>query len=246
MQGEAYLNGSLYHIVHLNTLMSILRSGRLLSKERVIAEKLEYYSLADEDVQKLRDRVYIQDMQKRIWRSLHSYVPFYFVEQTPLLYRKYKEGLQDEIFFLEVSRSLIDVPGVLFADGDTTIQQLSKFGTERVFLTPATRETPECKRQYHPNGPHGTNIARSTLYSGSVFLEKLNWDSMLSSDWGKDDEKKRVKHAEVLVPDEVSLDWIRAISVRTWHKARLVNELIRQYGLEGYIPGARSRPDLYF
>ncbi len=246
MQDGFYLDGYVYHMTHFDTLKSILRTRSLLSKERVFAENLGSRSIANGDVQNLRDRIYIWDVSQGRPRPLHSYVPFYFAKLTPMLYVQRQDGLQGEIIFFEVSRSIVNDFGVIFTDGNVTIQQLAKFGTERVLVIPATVTKPSCERQYTSAIPQGTNYNCSNVYSGSVFLENLDWTLVNNDRWGRDPEKKRIKHAEVLVPDIVPLSKIEGISTMTKEKADEVNVLIRQCGLAGRIPGAISNPDLYF
>ena len=246
MHSSFHLEGYVYHMMHFETLKNVLRTRSFLSKKGVFAKNFATRSIANGEVQGLRDRVYIRDMSKSEWRSLHSYVPFYFAERTPMLYKQYKEGLQDEIVFLEVNRSIINNLGVLFTDGNAAIQRLAKFKTKYVLITPATLVQPACERRHFPPDSQGENRAYSDVYSGANFLEKLNWEGIMDHNWGGDQEKKRIKHAEVLVPDMVPLAKIECISTLTPEKANEVNVLIKQCGLEGCIAKASSRPALYF
>src|SRR5947209_8056406 len=105
MVDNRYLEVPVYHMTSFNNLQSIFHKCALLSKEKVLSEKIAYHSVANEDVQSLRERICIWDFVQNRFRSLHSYVPFYFAKFTPMLYRQYKDGLQDEIVFLDASRS---------------------------------------------------------------------------------------------------------------------------------------------
>src|ERR1700692_2594971 len=97
-----HLSGSIYHMVHFENLQYIFGRRAVLSKEKVIQEKIAYRSIAYKNVQGLRDRIYVWDFSERRFRTLHSYVPFYFAIRTPMLYVQYKEGLQNEIVIFEV------------------------------------------------------------------------------------------------------------------------------------------------
>lgn len=240
-----YLEGYIYHMVHFSNLESILRRRALLSKERIRSENLTYISIANDDVQDLRDRVYVWDRQSPP-RSLHTYVPFYFAKRTPMLYVQYRNSLQSEIVFLEINRTIIADEGVIFTNGNATIQQLAKSGKEIVLIAPATMEIPVCIRVYSSGSPQGTNSNCSDFYKGTAFLEKLDWLMIENNVWGRNAEKKRIKHAEVLVPDIVPLSKIEGISIFNQAKADNVNMLIRRYRLERHIPRAVSRPKLYF
>src|SRR5216683_1076070 len=197
MPGVDYLVGSIYHMVHFNNLQNIFQRRALLSKERIIQERISFQSIANDEVQNLRSRIFVKDISTQKYRPLHSYVPFYFATHTPMLKNKYDEGIQDSIVILEASRSILRNQGVLFTDGNATLQQLSKYGSEKVYITPATITHPSCRRFYHPDGPYGSNINTSSFYAGITFLEKLDWNAIngRSYVWG---EKKRMRQAELL------------------------------------------------
>jgi hypothetical protein len=237
-----YLDGYIYHMVHLNNLESILRRGALLSKERVQSENIHYGSIAEESVQGLRDRVYVWDSPSKRYRSLHSYVPFYFAGRTPMLYSRIQ--IQSDILFLSVSRAILKDPGVMFTDGNAANQQLSSSGTEVVYITAANSPDTRCGRLYSPDGPRGKNSNRSAFYSNVDCLGKLNWPVIISDQSGNDPERKRIKQAEALVPDLVPLSKIEGIHIFSSKRANSVHVLIKRYGLADRIP-ITVRPDLY-
>src|SRR2546423_6350519 len=173
-----YLDGFIYHMTSFENLRDIFRRKALLSKGKLDQEKWEIHSIANDEVQSLRARVYVWHFSKQKYRPLHSYVPFYFATRTPMLYNKYKEGIQDKIVIFEVSRSVLKDQGVLFSDGNASIQRLAWYGTERVFITPATVSSLSCQRKYVPDGPSGTSMSSSELYADVAFLEFLDWDGI--------------------------------------------------------------------
>lgn len=199
-----YLVGSIYHMVHFDNLQSILQRRALLSKERVLEEAIEYQSIAYENVQSLRDRIFIWDVSQKAFRGLHSYVPFYFATLTPMLFVQYRNGIQDQIVVFEVGRSVLKEQGVLFTDGNASNQQLSVYSDKVVDIVPATTLRPTCRRRYRPTGPHGKNTNRTDFYSDIAFLDHLNWD-IINDRWFTDDERRRIKHAEILIPDLLPL-----------------------------------------
>ena len=151
---------------------------------------------------------------------------------------------QDEIVIFEFSRSILKEPGVIFTDGNASNQQLSKDAREKVGIVPATAAT-GCQRFYSPDGPHGLNPNRSNFYADVRFLVSLNW-AIINGKWFSSEEKKRIKHAEVLVPDLLTMDEIQGIFVKTQVMVQAVNAVIEECGLTGRIPSAVSRLDLYF
>jgi len=250
---EDYLVGSIYHMVHFDNLQSIFSQRMLLSKEQISEKKIRYKSIAFEKVQDLRDRVYVLKTDQKSFRRLHSYVPFYFATRTPMLYVQYKKGIQNNIVVFEVNRSILRNQGVLFTDGNASNQQLSRAKGERVGITPCTNENELCRRRYIPDGPYGTNSNRSEFFSNVSFLNRLHWN-VIEDEWFRgdkefnSDEKKRIKHAEVLVPDRLPLDLIQAISVNSNDMAKAVNQLIaiatNRTNLS--IPLSTYQPALFF
>jgi aromatic ring-opening dioxygenase LigB subunit len=245
VSGEKHLEGCIYHMVHFDNLQSIFQRRAILSKESVIQEVIEYQSIAYEEVQSLRDRIFVWDASKQTFRGLHSYVPFYFSTLTPMLFVQYKNDIQDEIVIFEVSRSILRNQGVLFTDGNASNQQLSKYRHEVVRIMPATLARDDCRRRYHPDGPYGANASCTDFYSHVTFLERLNWE-VINNRWFTDEEKKRIKHAEVLIPDIFPLGKVQNILVRNRDMEKRVNDLISACGLSGRIPWAICRPNLYF
>lgn len=100
-------------------------------------------------------------------------------------------------------------------------------------------------RKYRPNGPNGSNTNRTEFYSDIMFLDQLKWD-IINDRWFNDSERKRIKHAEVLVPDILPLGQLRGISARTQIIVQAVNKLIAKNELVGRIPSAGWQPNLYF
>src|SRR5690349_15527342 len=95
VQKISYLEGYIYHMVHMENLRNIFLQGALLSQEMLRRQKIVPRSIANESVQDLRDRIFIWDFAEQRYRSLHRYVPFYFAIQTsPMLHVQHKAGIQ--------------------------------------------------------------------------------------------------------------------------------------------------------
>jgi len=243
-----YLSGYIYHMVHFTNLQSVFQRRAILSKGKVLQEKIHYHSIAWEDVQDLRDRIFIWDFSQQRYRRLHSYVPFYFAVRTPMLHVQYRQGVQREIVIFEVSRSILKDQEVVFTDGNASNQQLSKSVGEKVGIRPATASNSQCHREYRPGGrPHGTNASRSNFYADMAFLERLDW-GIINDLYTIEDKKERtrIKHAEVLIPDLLPLGRVQGISVSTQDMIQAVNIVIAECGLTGRIPSAIYKPSLFF
>jgi len=99
-------------MVHLENLRNIFQRRAILSKEKVLQEKIAYRSIAFEEVQTLRDRIFVRNPFEARYRPLHSYVPFYFAARTPMLHVNKRKGFQKEIVIFEVSLSFLTIQGV--------------------------------------------------------------------------------------------------------------------------------------
>lgn len=241
------LDGFIYHMTSFINLENIFQEGALLAKEILDQRGKFIDSIANDEVQDFRSRIYIWDFSKGNFRSLHSYVPFYFATRTPMLHNKYIEGVQEKIIIFEVGRSVLKDPGVLFTDGNAAIQQLSKFGAEKVYIIPAALVYSTCRREYQPDGPYGTSQNCSNLYNDISFLDQLDWDGINDRIWIDDlAEYRRIRHAEVLIPDRLSLDKVEGIFVSTKSMAQAVNAVIAKYPYSEYIPPATNMPNLFY
>jgi hypothetical protein len=232
MPQEDYLDGFMYHMSHLENLPSILKSGALLSQEELDKGKIRSHSIANREVQNLRRRIYVWDFSEKRYRPLHSYVPFYFTTNTPMLRNQRDSDIQHEIIIFEVNRAYIASPGVLFTDGNASNQQLSKSSGEQVHIIPATAAMNICRREYLPGGqPYGTNSSRSDFYHDVVFLDRVNWAVINRLQYVDFEEYKRVVHAEVLVPDRFPLDEMQSICVSTKGMVDTVRAIFSDAGL---------------
>lgn len=241
-----YLQGKLYHMISITNLPGIFAHRAILSKAYLEQQDIAYTSIANDEVQQLRDRVFIWDTLSRKFLPLHSYVPFYFATHTPMLYIQFSNYRQESIVILEVSRSILMIPGALFTDGNASTQKLSKFGKEVVEIMPATVENTNCRRRYRPRNIRlRTNASCSNFYSDTILLDKLDWSIINDRDF-QGAERTRIKHAEVLIPDRVPLSRIEGISVSNRALVREVDKLMQSYGLANIIPQANYRAELFF
>ena len=84
------------------------------------------------------------------------------------------------------------------------------------------------------------------FYEDVAFLDNLDWDIINSRWFYKQAERKRIKHAEVLVPDILPLSSIKGIAVNNKSMVQDVNNLITRCGLAGRITFATFKPGLFF
>ncbi len=88
------------------------------------------------------------------------------------------------------------------------------------------------------------------LSKEQVAQKKISYESIAfrGDEETSSDEKKRRKHAEVLVPDSLPLDLIQAISVNSRDMAKAVNQLIASasYRTSLRVPFSTYKPALFF
>ncbi|MBU4501420.1 MAG: DUF4433 domain-containing protein [Nanoarchaeota archaeon] len=107
--GEEKTVESLNHITHIDNLKSILDRG-ILSRNKMRNLKLDFKDISDKDVQRLRNRI------EGLPRELHDYVPLYFAEDTPMLYKVRKENDEENIVIIKVNINLLLMDDVYFSD----------------------------------------------------------------------------------------------------------------------------------
>jgi len=244
-----YLKGNIYHITHFDNLQSIFQEGALFSKAISNGLGITHHSIANQNVQSRRDRIFIWDLSEQRYRSLHSYIPFYFATRPPMLYVLRDRGLLDQLVIIEVSRMILTGEGILFTDGNATNQKLSKDHSETVYITPKITIDGSCYREYRPYGrPYGANINRSDFYGDVYFLNYLKWDVINDTHKLRIEDKgeyTRIRAAEALIPDSLALSEVQSIAVKTKVMWRTVNALIEQYKLKNHVPPALLKPDMF-
>lgn len=229
--------GALYYMAPLENLHSILTRG-LLSKNRLIRENIAHESIALEAVQGLRHRIFVVDQARRL--NLHDYVPLYFVTHNPML--AFRRDRQDDIVYIEIASTVLDASGVVFSDGNASRQGLHKDGTETVDVY-VGHGADECRRRYAPLWTRPTRRPVSNLYGGPSGLDGLPWDAIRATSWANDDELKRQKSAETLVPLGITATHFRAIHVRTGRALRRAQDSVAHASVAITV---RLSPELYF
>ncbi|MEO8953119.1 MAG: DUF4433 domain-containing protein [Ktedonobacteraceae bacterium] len=232
---EKYLDGYVYHMTHFENLRDILKSSALLSQQELDKKGIRSRSIANQEVQNLRRRIYVWSIPEKRYRPLHSYVPFYFTPYTPMFRNQRDIGIHNDIIIFEVSRAFIGSidQSVIFTDGNASNQQLSKSAGEKVQIVPGTASSNICRRRYFPDDqPLGTNTNRSDFYADTALLDHVNWDVINGRFFVEDKEEyKRLKHAEVLVPDRFPLDEMLTICVSTEIMVARVKKVFAELGL---------------
>jgi len=111
----------LYHITHLNNLVSIIESGGLQAKAMLDTQERSYEDIAHE---RLQDRRASTTVPCGAGGRLHDYVPFYFGPRPPMLYsihqgfvEGYQQG-QSPVVHLLTTAEAVQNAGISFAFTD--------------------------------------------------------------------------------------------------------------------------------
>ncbi len=107
------MNKVICHMTSVNNLGNVISQGGLLCKNEISKNSVLYEDIANHDVQDKRSQTMVPFPLRG---NLHSYVPFYFWGQTPmLLVNQYRQN--DNIFFVTHTETVANA-GLLFAFTD--------------------------------------------------------------------------------------------------------------------------------
>ena len=163
----------LHYIAPIANIPSILKLG-ILSHREVTRGRVNSVSVALPGVQERRASRVIPGA-----KPLHEYVNLYICGRNPMMYMR--SSHHDELCVLRIVCSVLNLPGVIIADGNAASRYTSFW-------------------------PSPSGLAR--IDKGTVFAERWT-DPDLIIAW----ENKRVKCAEVLVPNKVDARCISGVYV---------------------------------
>ncbi|MBU4502268.1 MAG: DUF4433 domain-containing protein [Nanoarchaeota archaeon] len=107
--GEEKIIESLNYITHIDNLKSFADRG-ILSRNKVEYLNLKFTDISSKEVQRLRNWI------EGLPRDLHDYVPLYFAENTPMLYKVCEENGKENIAIIKVNINLLLRDDVYFSD----------------------------------------------------------------------------------------------------------------------------------
>jgi len=128
----------IYHITSIKNLTSILKSGGIVSHNRLRDTKTSYTNIAYEHIQDRRANKIVPCGAGGV---LHDYVPFYFAPRSPMLYAIHKGYVeeyieeQDSILHLVTTAEVINENGLAYAYTDGhAVMAYSEFFDDIEFL----------------------------------------------------------------------------------------------------------------
>lgn len=123
----------MYYFSLIDNFESIITNG-ILSQSIIKREGIKRADFSNQSVQYKRECKNIE--YNRSIYSLHDFVPLYRVPLTPTLYAIADQGLQDEIFFIEINSEILKVKEkiILFTDGNAASDNTSFFDNDKIAL----------------------------------------------------------------------------------------------------------------
>jgi ssDNA thymidine ADP-ribosyltransferase, DarT len=162
----------LHFIAPIANLASILVDGILCHRD---AASRSHISIAMAEVQSIRAAVKVPDGTPR-GRPLHTYANLYIHARNPMMF--VRKGAHESTCVLQISTDVLDLPGVMIADGNAG----SRGGYTLFTPMPAGLEQLDA------------DLALAEYWTSPNYFEYC--------------ERKRKRCAEVLVPDRVPSDYI--------------------------------------
>ena len=176
-----------FHLTHINNLESILRHG-IWAKSRVESQISSYEDISDPEVQK--------------WRAdLHDFVPVFFIERTPMMYKKHKSGVTADLCLLviDVYELIQRVEFLKFSNGNAASAATTIFSDPEMLIS---------------------ELPTDVLLANS-------WNSYV----GGLKEGSRKRSAELLVKSKVPVEAIRNIRLRDRGRSEFVRDVISRCGV---------------
>lgn len=119
----------LFHITHINNLLSICELG-LLSRNILIDNSISFYDISLKTVNQRRS------VSEPIFnQSIHDYVPLFFNPKNPMLsYLIHTVQLKQNLVVLEVSTDVFKKEHTIFTDGNAAVRSTSTYTSKTRFF----------------------------------------------------------------------------------------------------------------
>ena len=178
----------LHFIAPIENLSLIIQHGILSNTN---SKRLKVKTVALEAVQKIRAEKVVPN-----GRPLHNYANLYISARNPMMYKR--RNL--ELAVVRVSMDVLDLPGVVIADGNAASEY-------------------------------------TAFWSSPAGLLKINKDKVFAESWIDNDPieqhvRRRVKCAEVLVPDKIDPKFITGFYVPNAELKTKVSEIVGSFSVD--------------
>lgn len=204
----------IYHITAIDNLIPILASGRLLCKNQLANDGIDYADIAYQNIQGRRG---LKSVPVGPGGTLHDYVPFYFAPRSPMLFTINNgnvEGCpyrQDDIVHLVC-----------------TVEDVVEAGLPYVFY--------DMNAATNYSTPYD-DIANLDQIDWELFFEFPRIAGYCQYWHSKHDnprymQRMETRQAEFLVHNELDISLLCHVGVHTKAKQARVQALLDQYGVE--------------
>ena len=113
----------LYYITHIDNLKSILHYGILCHNK---AKRIKFKSVADEEVQKRREKVVIPGGKSK----LHDYANLYFNARNSMMFKR--KDMHKELVVLRIDSAIFDEPDVIISDRNASSYYVRFYSPEEL------------------------------------------------------------------------------------------------------------------
>ncbi len=190
---------SLYYIVDINNLSSILKNG-IVSRHFAIKHGLlnPDNDISDAEVQRLREKTIKSPYDKKNY-ALHSYANLYIQPNNCMLYAVAKKKGIHNLCVIKVSNKVLNKPGAIMSLGNAACAHSKFFNPDKWHISQENIDT--------FNNSH---------FSGNRdFLDEYYFT-----------KNKQLRQSEVLILDHISVTYIQEVIVHSDPAYRSVYEII--------------------
>ena len=209
-------NPSIYHIVHVDRLASIVATGGLLSDARLTAQPAAGSTIGMGSIKQRRLNLPVKCYPGD---TVGQYVPFYFCSRSVML------------FVIHCANN----PELAYRGGQGPIVHLEANLTEVIHHANANGNRWAVT-------PSNAGAVYTAFYNDVASLSEINWNAVASNDFRSSDIKE-AKQAEFLMRDTFPWHLIRKIGVRSTTVAQQVANVLMQ---ANHRPAVEIRPDWYY
>ena len=209
-------NPKLYHITHVQNLMSILVAGCISSDARRIAQALVTTNVG---MTKIKERRLALEVDCHPGTKVGEYVPFYFCPRSIMLYLLYR-GNHPELSYTDGQRLIVHFE----TDLHTMVRWAEANGRRWAFSTSNA-------------GAYYTGF-----FNRLDQLDEINWVAVAARDF-RNMTIKEGKQAEFLLFDDCPWQLIERIGVINTQMTQQVTAILEQ---SGYKTGVSVQPTWYY
>ena len=210
----------IYHITHIDNLLSIFVDGCLWSDAQKIAKGINNINIGNSGIK--NQRLYHRDVTTNLPTKVGEYVPFYFCPRSPMLYVIHKDN-----------------QGISDYSGDQSDIVHLVFETNNVY------NWGQNNNKHCSYTDINAALAYATFNSNLAQIGNLNWNVINGTEFSNASGKKEIKQAEFLIQDLCPINLLAEIGVYNHEKMNQV-AIILNSGICSLNVPVNVRREWYF